>query len=135
MRFVPVKTETRQAVLMSHRTRDFLVRQKTQRAYAIRAHPGEFGLVDAKGVHNLGRLIAGADETARRPQTMLGIGPITASVLAVIRDDRGWGSGDPLAVVFTYAPGRRAMGILTGFEGILRVDLTLAPTTWRHQGV
>ena len=34
MRFVPVKTEVQQAVLMSHRTRDFLVRQLTQLAVA-----------------------------------------------------------------------------------------------------
>ena len=122
MRFVPVKTEVQQAMLMSHRTRDFLVRQLTQLANAIRAHLGEFGLVVPKGVHNMGRLVKEAaaadlppearmpldllvgqfrdtktridaitadlrraveeDETARRLQTMPGIGPITASVLA-----------------------------------------------------
>lgn len=41
------------------------------------------------------------------------------------RDDRGWGGGDPPAVVFTYAPGRdghHPMEILTGFEGIRQVD-------------
>jgi transposase len=43
MRFVPVKTEEQQALLMSHRMRDFLVRQLTQLANAIRAHLGEFG--------------------------------------------------------------------------------------------
>ena len=44
---------------------------------------------------------------------------------AVTRDDRGWGGGDPPAVVFTYASGRHgrhAMDILRGFEGILQVD-------------
>lgn len=127
MRFVPVKTEVQQAVLMSHRTRDFLVRQLTQLANAIRAHLGEFGLVVPKGVHNMGRLVteaeaadlpadarmpldllvgqfadtkaridaitadlrraAEADETARRLQTMPGIGPITASVLAATLPD------------------------------------------------
>jgi transposase len=61
MRFVPVKTEVEQAVLMSHRTRDFLVRQLTQLANAIRAHLGEFGLVIPKGVHNMGRLVAKAE--------------------------------------------------------------------------
>jgi transposase len=45
MRFVPVKTEVRQAVLMNHRTRDFLVRQLTRLANAIRVHLAEFGLV------------------------------------------------------------------------------------------
>jgi transposase len=127
MRFVPVKTEAQQAVLMQHRTRDFLVRQMTQLANAIRAHLGEFGLVMPKGVHNMGRLVAEAegadlpmearmpldllvgqftdtkaridaitadlrrtaevDETARRLQTMPGIGPITASVLAATLPD------------------------------------------------
>lgn len=122
MRFVPVKTEVQQAVLMSHRARDFLVRQLTQLANAIRAHLGEFGLVVPRGVHNMSRLVAEAkaadlppearipldllvgqfaatkvridaitadlrraaeqDETARQLQTMPGIGPITASILA-----------------------------------------------------
>lgn len=42
MRFVPLKTEKQQAVLMQHRARDFLVRQLTQLANAIRAHLGGF---------------------------------------------------------------------------------------------
>lgn len=49
----------------------------------------------------------------------------TGYLWAVTRDDRGWGGGDPPAVVFTYAPGRHgrhAMDILKGFEGILQVD-------------
>lgn len=66
MRFVPIKTAVQQAMLMSHRTRDFLVRQLTQLANAIRAHLGEFGLVVPKGVHNMGRLVAEA-ETAHLP--------------------------------------------------------------------
>ena len=61
MRFVPIKTETRQAVLMSHRMRDVLVRQLTQRANTIRAHPGAFGRLVPKGVHNMGRLVAEAE--------------------------------------------------------------------------
>ncbi len=61
MRFVTGKTGTQQAVLISHRTRDFLVRQLTRLANAIRAHFGEFGLVVPKGVHNMSRLVAQAD--------------------------------------------------------------------------
>jgi transposase len=141
MRFVPVKTAAQQAMLMQHRTRDFLVRQLTQLANAIRAHLGEFGLVVPKGVHSEadqktvrgsvflpnGRLVAEAeaadlpaearmpldlpvgqftgtkaridaitadlrrsaeaDDTARRLQTVPGIGPITASVLAATLPD------------------------------------------------
>ena len=40
MRFVPVKTEDRQAMLLAHRTRDFLVRQMIQVTNAIRAVAG-----------------------------------------------------------------------------------------------
>lgn len=62
MRFVPIKTEAQQAVLMTHRTRDFLVRQQTQISNAIRAHLGELGIVTAKGGHNVGRLLTLAEE-------------------------------------------------------------------------
>jgi transposase len=106
MRFVTVKTETQQPVLMQPRTRDFLVRQLTQPANAIRAHLGAFSMAVARGVHNLGPLVAGAeaadlppegclppdllagrfhdtktrtDATARRLRIRPGIGPITAS--------------------------------------------------------
>ena len=64
MRFVPVKTEDQQAMLLAHRTRDFLVRQLTQVTNAIRAHLAEFGLVAPKGIHNVERLLALAGEAA-----------------------------------------------------------------------
>lgn len=81
MRFVPMKSELQQAVLMSHRARDFLVRQLTQLANAIRAHLGEFGLVVPKGVHNMGRLLAEAEAAdlppeARMPLDLL-VGPFS----------------------------------------------------------
>jgi transposase len=61
MRFVPVKSAERQALLMTHKAREFLVRQQTQTVNAIRAHLGEFGIVVAKGIHNADRLIAACD--------------------------------------------------------------------------
>lgn len=60
MRFVPVKTADRQAALLDHKARDFLVRQRTQVVNAIRAHLGEFGIVMAKGIHNVVRLLDAA---------------------------------------------------------------------------
>jgi transposase len=45
MRFVPVKSEDQQAVLMLHRTRALLVGQRTALICALRAHLAEFGLV------------------------------------------------------------------------------------------
>ena len=38
MRFVPIKTEEQQAVLIMHRTRELLVRQRTQVVNALRGH-------------------------------------------------------------------------------------------------
>jgi transposase len=52
MRFVPVKSAERQAALLNHKTRDFLVRQRTQLVNTIRAHLSEFGIVVAKGIHS-----------------------------------------------------------------------------------
>jgi hypothetical protein len=45
MRFVPVKDAEQQAVLMLHRARSLLVRQRTMLINALRAHLAEFGIV------------------------------------------------------------------------------------------
>jgi transposase len=64
MRFVPVKTVEQQSVLMAHRTRSLIVRQRTMAANALRAHLAEFGLVANPGIANLVKLAdkAFADE-------------------------------------------------------------------------
>jgi len=49
MRFVAVKTTAQQAVLMLHKTRDLLVRQRTMLINALRGHLGEFGVVAPQG--------------------------------------------------------------------------------------
>jgi transposase len=49
----------------------------------------------------------------------------TGYLWAVARDDRPWGSADPPAVVYLYAPGRgaeHAVKPLAGFSGVLQVD-------------
>ena len=45
MRFVAVKTEEHQGVLVLQRTRELLVRQRTMLVNAIRAHRAQFGIV------------------------------------------------------------------------------------------
>lgn len=69
MRFVPVKSAERQAALLDHKARDFLVCQRTQTVNAIRAHLCEFGIVVAKGIHNRDRLLAASRDMpeAARP--------------------------------------------------------------------
>lgn len=65
MRFVPVKSIENQAALMAHRTRDLLIRQRTQLVNALRAHLAELGLVAAQGREGLATLIALVE--TRRP--------------------------------------------------------------------
>jgi transposase len=61
MRFVPIKTAEQQSVVMLHRTRDLLVRQRTMLVNALRGHLGEFGVVGAKGISRLPDLLAMAN--------------------------------------------------------------------------
>lgn len=58
MRFVAVKTEDQQAVLMLHKARELLVRQRTMLTNALRAHLAELGLVAAQGAEGLNQLKA-----------------------------------------------------------------------------
>jgi transposase len=58
MRLVPVKTIDQQATLTRHRTRDLLIRQRTQLVNAVRAHLAELGLVAARGRDGMRELIA-----------------------------------------------------------------------------
>jgi transposase len=58
MRFVPIKSADQQAVLMLHKTRDLLVKQRTMSVNALRGHLQEFGLIAAKGIHRVKELVA-----------------------------------------------------------------------------
>lgn len=66
-----------------------------------------------------------ADET-RCPVLDPGRGKTKTGYLwAIARDDRPWGSSDPPAVAYRYAPGRGAeyaSALLAGFSGVLQVD-------------
>lgn len=57
MRFVPVKSTDQQAVLLHHRARDLLVRQRTMLINALRGHLGEFGIIAPVGRHRVIDLI------------------------------------------------------------------------------
>lgn len=64
MRFVPVKSTEQQAVLMLHRTRDLLVRQRTMLVNSLRGQLAEFGLVAPQGVWRLAQLQALAEDAS-----------------------------------------------------------------------
>ena len=57
MRFVSVKGTEQQGVLMLHRTRELLVRQRTMLINAMRAHMAEFGIVAPVGVPQVKKLL------------------------------------------------------------------------------
>ena len=69
MRFVPIKSADQQAVLMLHKTRELLVKQRTMSVNALRGHLAEFGLVVAKGIGRVDELLALALADAALPES------------------------------------------------------------------
>ena len=59
MTFVPIKTEDQQSVLVLHRARDLLMRQRTMLLNAIRAHFAEFGQIAPQGPRQVIGMISG----------------------------------------------------------------------------
>ncbi|WP_420419870.1 IS110 family transposase [Pacificispira sp.] len=58
MRFVAVKSEEQQSVLMLHRSRELLIRQRTMLINALRAHLSEFVLIARQGWSGVEMLLA-----------------------------------------------------------------------------
>lgn len=154
MRFVPVKNTEQQSVLVLHRTRDLLIRQRTMLANSLRAHCAEFGIVVAQGMAKLAELLAQiadeadtrlpslargcllvlarqlqglqlkigeveralhiwhrSNEVSRRLETIPGIGPITASALAVtVTEPTLFRSGRHLAAWLGLVPRQNSSG-------------------------
>jgi transposase len=108
MRFVAVKSEAAQGAAVVFRTRDILVRQRTQIINALRGHLTEFGLVVAQGPAHVAKLVAAVqdmldlldqriklldiaialrakeDEIARRLMSIPGVGPVIATAVAAL---------------------------------------------------
>jgi transposase len=57
MRFVPVKGEEQQGILVLHRTRELLIRQRTMLINALRGHLAEFGIVMRQGRAGVATLV------------------------------------------------------------------------------
>lgn len=71
MRFVAIKTKEQQGVLVLHRTRELLVRQRTMLVNAIRAHMAEFGVTAPVGLVRVKDLLSViADEKDERIPTV-----------------------------------------------------------------
>ena len=57
MRFVPIKSSEQQAAGMILKTRELLVRQRSQTANAMRAHMAELGIIASSGMASIAKLI------------------------------------------------------------------------------
>ena len=70
MRFVPVKSPEQQSIMVLHKTRQMVMRQRTKLANTIRAHMAEIGIVAPIGRKGLELLleIIGQDEDSRLPE-------------------------------------------------------------------
>lgn len=119
MRFVPVKTVEQQAILMAHRTRSLLVRQRTMAANALRAHLAEFGMVANPGIANLARLATrafaepnGLPAYARRALEILirRLEELTEEIGALDRELQAWHAGNEASQRLSAIPG---IGVIT----------------------
>jgi transposase len=85
MRFVAVKTEAQQARAMLFRTRDLLVRQRTQLINALRGHLAEYGVVAPQGPAHLKPLAdAIADEASRLPTAVRILGRLLLEQISML---------------------------------------------------
>ena len=63
MRFVPLKSEEKQAATIIFRTRDVLVGQRTQLINALRGHLAEYGVIAPQGPSHVERLIVEIEDS------------------------------------------------------------------------
>jgi transposase len=88
MRFVRVKSEAQQAALMQHTSRQLLIDQRTAVANSLRGQLAEFGVIEKKGIENVGELVRMLDEDdedlAQVPASALMVMKILADQLRAV---------------------------------------------------
>ena len=86
MRSVAVKTEEQQARAMLFRTRDLLVRQRTQLINALRGHLAEHGVVAPQGPANVNGLAEAIEsETTSLPLLVVELSRVFLDLLSISR--------------------------------------------------
>ena len=83
MRFVPVKTEDQQAALMQHTSRQLLIAQRTAVANSLRGQLAEFGVIEKKGIENVGELVRMLDD---KDAALVNVPPVAIMVMKVLAD-------------------------------------------------
>ena len=120
MRFVPIKSADRQGVLVLHRTRGLLMRQRTMLLNAVRGHLAGFGIIAPQGPGKVLELIAQLREGAHADlpdvarTALLGIGlqldALVDHIHALERQLLAWHREDDISRRLETIPG---IGILT----------------------
>jgi transposase len=112
MRFVAVKTKEQQAVLVMHRTRELMIRQRTQMINSLRGLLGEFGISEPQGIAHIGRLRAHLEEDTvpepgRRILTLLAeqFAEIEKRIQQVELEIRTWHRANPVSKRLAKIPG------------------------------
>ena len=113
MRFVEVKTPEQQSALVLHRTRQVLIRQRTQITNATRGHMGEFGLVAPLGRRGLQTLIEiiGNEADQRIPEAARGCLAMLLAQLELVNAQILETDRQIIASARATETGRRLMGI------------------------
>ena len=115
MRFVPVKSAEQQAALALHRTRDLMVKQRTQLVNMVRGLLAEFGIEMARGLHHAlalaARLSAGdAPEVPALAQRVVKsladqIGGVQVQLAALEKELLSWHRSSELSQRLATIPG------------------------------
>jgi transposase len=115
MRFMPVKSAEQQAALALHRTRDLLVKQRTQLVNMVRALLAEFGIEMARGLHHALSLAArlsagGAPEVPPLAQRVVKgladqIGALQVQLGALEKELHAWHRSSELSLRLATIPG------------------------------
>jgi transposase len=139
MHFVAVKSEAQQGVLVLHRSRELLVRQRTMTGNALRAHLAEFGIVAAQGKKGLAQLVemvrdaaaGGLPEEARAALMVLAAQweELELRIDELERRIKAWHRGDETSRRLESIPG---IGPLTASALVATVGDPKAFATGRH---
>ena len=90
MRFVAVKSVEKQAAGLTFKTRDLLVRQRTQAISALRGHLAEYGLIAPQGTAHLARLKITLEEAGSElPDAVVEIGTELLSHIEALEERIG----------------------------------------------
>jgi len=120
MRSIPIKSAERQSVLVLHRSRELLVRQRTMLISAIRGHCAEFGIIAPQGARRAGELVeqvrqaevSSLPDLARSALSLLAnqLGVLAAQIRGLERQLLAWHRQDQASRRLATIPG---IGIIT----------------------